>query len=437
MSSRMEWRPRTRRVLALLGAALAAGGCENLLEVERPGLITEDQVDEALVQALVTAAEGEYHVAFNWISNSAAAATDEAIFAHGWSPWEDFDERDVGPAAPAHDGIGYGWMQRARVTGVRSALRLQEMGAPGAAVSRAFSYAGYSTLLLADHLCQVPLNGGAFLERSVAYDSAIALFQQAAQAAGGDAYLTNLAHVGIARAALNRNDLPRAIEYAKKVAPNFEAWVRFVDSDNFGDWIDKYNLYHRTSGFISPSEFSLGLDPGEWAGRSDLRVPFEADSTRRMFTSVPFPRVAYVPFVPYSFEGWTPGNSKIIPGGADIRFASGLEAQYVIAEASLYGGAGGWSEAQVRAFVDARRAVGGHGPYAGSDLPAELREQRRMDFYFAGYRMADLIRYKAHRNVDLWPKGKMGGYPAAAPYTYGNGECWPVGQSELSTNPNG
>jgi hypothetical protein len=213
--------------------------------------------------------------------------------------------------------------------------------------------------------------------------------------------------------------------------------VRFVDSDNFGDWIDKYNLYHRTSGFISPSEFSLGLDPGEWRGKSDLRVPFEADSTRRMFTSVPFPRVAYVPFVPYSFEGWTPGNRRIIPGGADIRFASGLEARYIIAEASLYGGADGWSDAQVRSFIDARRAVGGHGPYAGSDLRAELREQRRMDFYFAGYRMPDLIRYKTHYNVDLWPRGAMGGYPAAAPYTYGSGECWPVGQTELSTNPNG
>ncbi|HEX8696756.1 MAG TPA: hypothetical protein VF746_30335 [Longimicrobium sp.] len=425
------------RALVALVLAAGAGACDGLLDVERPGLITEGQVTgPQLANALVAAAEGEYHVAFNWVGNSGAAATDEAIFSHGWSPWDDFDERDVVAGSPAHDGIGYGWMQRARVTGVRSARQLKEIGAPSSALARALAYAGYSTVLLADYLCRAPLNGGPALERAVVYDSAIALFQEAAAAAGSDRFLSDLANVGVARSYLNKNDLSKAIEYAKKVDPGFQAWVRFVDSDNFGDWVEKYNLYHRTSGFISPSEFSLALDPAEWAVKRDLRVPFEDDSTRRMFTSVPFARSGHVPFVPYSFEGWTPGNRKMIPGGADIRFASGLEAQYIIAEASLYGGAGGWTESQVRAFVDQRRAVGGHGPYAGSDLKGELREQRRMDFYFAGYRMPDLIRYKQFYGIDLWPRGRLGGYPASAPYQYGSTECWPIGQSESSTNPN-
>jgi hypothetical protein len=59
-----------------------------------------------------------------------------------------------------------------------------------------------------------------------------------------------------------------------------------------------------------------------------------------------------------------------------------------------------------------------------------------MDFYFAGYRVPDLIRYKTFRQVDLWPTGKIGGYPPEAPYVYGSTECWPIGQSEVSTNPN-
>jgi hypothetical protein len=80
--------------------------------------------------------------------------------------------------------------------------------------------------------------------------------------------------------------------------------------------------------------------------------------------------------------------------------------------------------------------VGGFGPYAGTDLKAELREQRKMDLFFAGYRMPDLIRYKQFRSVDEWPRGKMGGYPPDAPYTYGSTECWPVAQSEINTNPN-
>ena len=426
-----------RRGLLAVALGLGVGACDDLLSVDRPGQITDGQVaDPALVDAIVAAAEGEYHVAFNWVANSGAAASDEAIFSHGWSPWDDYDERDVVASSPAWDGIGYPWMQRARVTAVRSAAQLKEINAPGVAQATALNYAGFATVLLADYLCAVPLNGGAAQARPAVYDSAVALFQQALTAAAGDAGQTNLANVGMARAYLNKHDLPHAIEFAKKVDPSYQAWVRFVDSQNFDDWQQKYNLYYRTSGFISPSEFSLALDPAEWAGKSDLRVPFEADSVRRMFTSNPYARSGYVPFTPESFEGWTPGNHHMISGGEDIRFASGLEAQYIIAEASLYGGAGGWTDAQVRAFIDARRAVGGHGAYGGADLKGELREQRKMDLFFAGYRMPDLIRYKQYYGVDLWPKGKIGGYPAAAPYTYGSTECWPIGQSEISTNPN-
>jgi hypothetical protein len=427
---------RAARALAALVAAAGLGACHDVLNVDRPGQITQGQVTKTNPDALVAAATGEYHVAFNWVANSGAAATDEAIFSHGWSPWDAYDARDVAADAPAWDGIGYPWMQRARVTGVRSAQQLRDAHAPAAYIGTALDYAGFSTLLLADYLCKVPLDGGPALDRPAAYDSAIALFQQALTAGGTDDSVANLANLGIARAYLNKHQLNEAITYAKKVSPNFEAWVRFVDSPNFGDWVDKYNLYYRTSGFESPTEFSLALDPGEWTGKTDLRVPFDGDSARRMFTSNPFPRSGFVPFTPYSFEGWTPGNHRMITGGEDIRFASGLEAKYIIAEASLYGGTGGWSDVEVRAFIDSRRAVGGLGPYAGTDLKGELREQRKMDFFFAGYRLPDLIRYKTYYSVDLWPKGKMGGYPAAAPYTYGSTECWPIGQSELSTNPN-
>lgn len=421
----------------VLAVVFGLTACSDLLEVQQPGLITEEQLRKSrAAAALVAAAEGEYHIAFNWVVNSGAAATDEAIFAHGWSPWEDFDERDIVPAGCPHDCIGYPWMQQARVASVSSAQQLTAMTAPGTAIATALNYAGYSTVLLADYLCEVPLSGGPPLTPAVAYDSAIALFQEAVTAAAGDQYLTNLARVGMARSYLNKNDLNNAIQTAQQVDTAFQAWVRYIDSPNFGDWVDKYNLYYRTSGFISPSEFSLALDPVDWAGKWDLRVPYDSFGTHPMFTSKPEARAGLIPFIPYSFEGWTPGNNDSIPGGADIRFASGLEAQYIIAEASLNGGAGGWSQAQVLAFVDARRAVGGFGPYAGADLFGELREQRKMDFYFAGYRMPDLIRYKTYYSVDLWPTGNIGGFPPGAPYIYGSSECWPAGQSEVSTNPN-
>jgi hypothetical protein len=428
---------------------LGLTACDNLLEVDQGGLITSDQLrQQKLISAAVAAAEGDYHIAFNWVAHSGASATDEAIFAHSWTPWNEYDERDLGAEGCPHDncGFGYDWMQRARVTAVRSVNQIKEMQAADTAIAHALEYAGYSTVLLADHLCQVVLDGGPPLDPAVAYDAAIAVFQEAVQRAGGHAYYTNLANVGIARSYLNKNDLNHAIEYANKVPSTFEAWVRYVDSPNFGDWSTLYNIFNRTTA----REFNTALDPTEWATKSDLRVPFISDSTQVMFSPHPDGRRGYFPLTPYSFSTWISGRKDTIAGRASIRFASGLEARYIIAEASLYGGTGGWTPAQVQAFIDERRAVGGHAVYAGptdnASLAAELREQRKMDFFFAGYRMPDLIRYKKYRGIDnLWPSGPIGGYgvdrngnpPAIAPqWRYGTVACWPVGQSEVNTNPN-
>jgi hypothetical protein len=437
-----------RRTLPVLALAAALAGCDDLLDVEQPGLITEEDTkgNTALLEPIVNDAEGEYHAAFNWMANSGAALSDEALFGHGWSPWEEYDNRDVTPAGGAWDGIGYGYIARSRVAGTRAVDRVKALAGSQELLARALTYAGFSTILAADYMCEVVLNGGAPLTPTVAYDSAIALLipAVAAATAANRTDLTNLANVGIARSYLNQGNYAKAAEFAAKVAADFAAWVKFVDAD-FGQWSDRYNLYARTSGFKDATEFSLGLDPVMWATLRDLRVPFRADSTTPMFTSKPYQRRSYVPYIPSSFGApgdpqgrqWTPGNTNLIPGDASIRFASGLEAQYILAEAALHN-VGTWTQAQVAAFIDARRAVGAGSsdPYAGTDLKAELGRQRMLDFYFAGYRVPDLIRYQKFDGADLWPKGKIGGFPSDAPYTYGNTTCLPVALSELTSNPN-
>ncbi|MBX6364819.1 MAG: hypothetical protein IRZ00_13195 [Gemmatimonadetes bacterium] len=436
---RTSRRSRLRRVLPLLALAGALAACDDLLDVKQPGLITDEdsKANQALLEPIVNDAEGEYHAAFNWMANSGAALSDEALFGHGWSPWEEYDNRDVTPSGGAWDGIGYGYLARARVAGSRAIERVQALGGTQEQLARALVYTGYSTVLEADYMCEVVLNGGAPIMPQEAYDSAVALFTAAATAAtaAGRTDLVNLANVGAARAYLNQGNFAKAAEFAAKVPADFAAYVKFVDAD-FGQWSDKYNLFARTSGFKSATEFSLGLDSAMWAGKSDLRVPFLSDSTTPMFTSKPYVRRSYVPFIPSSFEGWTPGNRKLIPGDAGIRFASGLEAQYILAEAAL-NGAGSWSESQVLAFVNARRAVGAGRPddFTGTDLKAELRRQRMLDLYFAGYRVPDLLRYQRLYGIDLWPKGKIGGFPPEAPYTYGTTTCLPMAASEITANP--
>ncbi len=423
---------------SLLPLALAAGlaSCSGLLDVRQPGLITTDKVGNASMQSsLVAAAAGDYHRAFNWMANSGAALSDEGIFGHGWSPWEEYDNRNVTAAGGAWNGMGYDYMQAAKTTAARVVDLLGATGQPDLR-AQALNWDGFAALMLADYLCTVPFNGQKDGSRDVAYDTAIGLLKQAAGISGASAAQVSLANVGIARAYLNKGDFANAATFAAKVPSDFAAYINYIDAD-FGEWATKYNLYARTSGLKSPSEFNMGLDPnGEWgAGKRDLRVPFESDSARLMFTSHPEPRRAFLPFTPASFQNWTPGNHRIIQGGDGIRFASGLEAQYILAEAGL-NGAGGMTSAQVLSFINARRAVGGLAAYAGTDLKAELREQRKLDFYWAGYRAPDLLRYQKLYNLDLWPKGKMGGFPAGATYQYGTTTCLPIAQNEIANNPN-
>ncbi|MGQ0537593.1 MAG: hypothetical protein ACT4R6_01490 [Gemmatimonadaceae bacterium] len=428
---------RYRRLCALLGV-LASVSCENALEVQRPTLITEENVkgDTAMVSAMVSGVEGEFRRTFVWMANTVAAATDEALFSHVWTPWNTFDNRDVTADGPAYDGITYPFLQRARASGDKfvETLResLGERAKNHAGFARALAYAGFSTEMIAAHLCAIPINGSAPKTPDEVFQIAIKYLEEAVTvgAAANASDVVHLANVGLARIHLQMGNKSKASEHARKVPAVFIAWSRYDNHPDFGQWT-YYNLFYRTSGFRSQAEFNLGLDPAQFANVRDLRVPYESDSTRRLMEPRA-PRFAYVPFQPRTFSGWTPGGKNWITGDADIQFASGLEAQYIVAEA------GGLAPGELRAFINARRSVGGHAAFAGTDaqLADELLEQRKWDFFFAGYRMKDLLRYKKQYNKDLWPKGRMGGFTGAFTLNYGTVECWPIGVTEKNGNPN-
>ena len=432
---------RIRRLLPLLATcavAALAGACKDILSVDRPTIITEDDIrrDSNMLSAMIAGAEGEFRAEYAWIAHAGAGQTDEALLSHVWSPWYQYDDRAVTADGGAYDGISYPFLQRARATGAQfSAAIKTALGARAAnhaGYARALAYTGYSHLLIADHLCSMPIDGSAPRTPDEVRGIAIGFFTEAATvgAAASRPDIVNLANVGLARAYLGMGDKPHTLEFARKVSPTFTAWVRYAAHPDFGQWT-YYNLYNRVSGLRSPAEFNLGYDPAAFASVNDLRVPFEKDSARRLMDGRA-PRFAFLPFQPSSFSGWTPGGKHMMAEDAAIRFASGLEARYMIAEA------GGMSPTELRAFIDERRAVGGHGPFAGTDVQLfdELLEQRKWEFILAGFRMPDLIRYKRFYAKDLWPTGRMAGFTSDYNQNYGTTECWPIGASERNANPN-
>ncbi len=156
-------------------------------------------------------------------------------------------------------------------------------------------------------------------------------------------------------------------------------------------------------------------------GRNDVRAPQPA-SPRPSQNSH-----AISPLKPSSYSGWTGiPPAQTIEITTHIRFASGVEARYIVIEAD-------GPNAAMLSFVNARRAVAGKPPLnlTGSDLLAEFRMERGLDFYLTGQRLGDVRRY-LQAGTDLFPTGTI---PVGSG-TYGAMHCFIVPQSEKSRNPN-
>jgi hypothetical protein len=426
---------RTRGLLAL-GALLAApvlGGCDRLLEVTNPSAINEGTLggDDKTIEFMMNGIQGAFRAEYGWLAAHSAAFTDEAIQGHPWSPWNAYDSRDITPDSPAYDGLSYQLLQGARGTADALIPRMEEALGERAATSvqlaRGYAYAGYSYVMMGDFMCEAPIELSAPVPQEELYAMAIERFQRAlaiATAAGtaeGAADVANLARVGLARTHLDLGETAEAIAAAEGVPDGFEAWVHYVpDADNWR----VYNFMNWFAGYRFVGELDLALDPAVWAGDTDPRIPKDP-TLRRLGNGA---RDGLLAFQTQSYSEYAPANTQTFGAATDIRFASGLEARYIVAEA------GGLSAAELRAFVNERRAVGGQGDFGGTDaqLRDELLDQRLRDFFLDGHRMGDLRRYEALYDLDLWPTGTMPGLTQE----YGTQKCWPVAQSEINANPN-
>ena len=289
-------------------------------------------------------------------------------------------------------------------------------------VARALIYGGYSYVLLGEGFCDAPVNLSAPLSSTELLARAIARFDEGitvATAARSGATpgvaqdLIFMARVGAARASLWKGDLDKARAYADSVPVTYERWAYYSANS-----VRENNaLQPPVSATATPW---LGMHP-TFQGLNDARVPQPAESRVSINLHAIFP-----PLKPSMYSGWTATVAAPIELAAHIRFASGLEARYVVVEAD-------GPTAAMLTFVNARRAAAGKSPVdlSGPALLAELRWQRALDFYLTGQRLGNLRRYAAE-GTDLFPTGKSPVLPDA----YGTMRCFVVPQSEKSGNPN-
>jgi hypothetical protein len=435
---------RAATVAAAFAATGALGGCSDFLAVENPGAIeTEDLNDPKYIGLLVNGVIGEFQPMLPTVAYYSAVFTDELRNHHNFFEEKLIDQRNVTPDNATYVTLVYNPMHRTRFMADSAASYLRAFLADSAGrdlrLARVQAYGGYSYVLLGETLCGSPINVGPVLSSTELLTQAVTRFTDvlsitdaaralptatAGQKATADS-LANLARVGMARAYLQMGNKAKALEFALQVPAAYE----FRSYYSINSARENNPIFGRLS---QVGSLSGGLDFTPWATvNSDPRVPrptaTEAtlDGIRANIPNSPLQYSTYnntVVGAEFSREGW-------------LRIASGLEAQYIAAEAA------GPTAATI-AFVESRRVIDPTGRAAAAtttaNFMANLREQRARDFYLSGHRLGDLRRYKAQYGVDLFPSGPYENSTSGEVYgsLTNNQTCFPLSAAEISGNPN-
>jgi hypothetical protein len=414
----------------LAGALIiSAAACNDLLDVSDPGSIQGGQLtDPALENLVVNGVIGEFQVAYGSYAFWSAVLADELFTDHTNVAVREFSLHNFVDLNDTNEGV-YVNLQRTRQSADDAVDRLRTMLGAGfntsISAARVYAYGAYAYTLLAEGFCDAPVNLSAPLPPEELFRRGIARFDTAITiatayrssqtvpanvAAATD--IINMANVGAARAALKLGDLAKAKAYASLVPASYEKLALYSSNS-----VRENNALNRPARTADPY---AGVHP-TYLGLNDPRVPALATSRPGLNSNPIFP-----PQRPMNYVGWSPTTVQTIDITTNIKFATGLEAQYIIAEAD-------GATASTLSFVNARRAVGNQAPVnlTGAALIAELRNQRARDFFLTGQRLGDLRRY-LKAGVDMFPKGK---YPVFTDF-YGDKTCFIVPLSEKAGNPN-
>jgi hypothetical protein len=466
---------RWARTAVVAGAFALAGtvaACDDFLAADNPAAVPVERLnDTSLVDLMHNSAiqglQGANHFWYTWLS---ATFTDELRNTHPFIDEVLFDQRRVAVDNSYNNVFTYGPIQRARWLADSVAGRIRtiygDSAARDARLARIHAISGYQLIRLAEGWCEVPISTSEQLytapipsqqlfqlaEQRFEAALTVAAASRAANSAppastpktrwtlAADS-IRNLANLGMARAALGRNDLAKAAQFARLVAPigtatNWE-WRIFYNANTALGLTNTYA--DRLSGGAGSVSGAISNTP--FNNLDDPRVPHARDADGN-----PLPRATQIGnfVVPNAGSVFSTFNGTVtgalITLETSMRFASLLEAQYIIAEAE-------GPTAENIAFIESRRLAFPSNtattPTTAANYMTNLIDQRGRDFFLAGNRIGDLRRWEKHRGITSvttpagitygWPTGS---YYGSATVTFGNVKCWPINAAEIINNPN-
>lgn len=411
---------RIRRLGVALGTltlAIATTGCDNLLDVDLPGVVEYDSFtnNPASAQTLVVSAVGEFECALpQYIISSGIIAHELQVSGiigvwQNWGALRDVARNDEGNCTTTRTGTNVGIfnpLSRARVLAEEGYVRIS--GFPEAQVpnrsqllGRLAAHAGYANTLLGEGMCEVTIDNGPALAPASVFSRAEEHFTSAIQHAqtAGDSDIRNLAQVGRARVRLNQGDLSGAIADAQAVPQGFAYYTDYSTVNP-----RRENNIHNSTWF----QFHMSVHPDyrnpEIQGVADLRSQAQDMESLGVDNETP---------------QWAP--VKYSDRDSPVRLASWEEAQLIIAEAS-----GGQAAVDI---INTLRDQYGLPPYEGgseAEILAQILEERAREFFLEGHRLNDMLRHGLPFPTGATHKGQ----------TYGTLTCVPLSDQERASNPN-
>jgi starch-binding outer membrane protein, SusD/RagB family len=280
-------------------------------------------------------------------------------------------------------------------------------------LARASMAAGFSLVLLAEHMCEGVIRQSRALTVNEVLDSAIVRFQRAitvATAAGGTAgtAIVNASNVGLARAQLQKGD-NNAASITAALVPSTMANYNVLVVDSLVNRALGNQVYGTSEGNTQsvPQKYQI----------TDSRVPWVTVTTPPQDPTL----------------GPLVRQRKYTSYGSPIRIASYLEARYILAEAELKKA----NPAPAAALIAERSAptVTGVGatPLSATTPLGQLMELRAREFWLEGKHIGDIRRNPLDKAYYDAPDTF---YYKGSSTRFGSAICFPIPNEEVNTNPN-
>ncbi|MGQ0715441.1 MAG: RagB/SusD family nutrient uptake outer membrane protein [Gemmatimonadaceae bacterium] len=342
-----------------------------------------------------------------------------------------------------------------------------------ASLATSLVFAGYSAVVLAENMCQAVISpdpdnpSATILSQLETFEVAVPYLTEALNVArgAGEDQVANLALTGLARAYLGLGSWTDAAISARQVESDFAWWMEFMDVDGVRNPLEgisqggnfTHGIHPRFTG-IHPSFDGTGFaftDNNIIAPQTDPRIQHEiTDRTGHNRLTRLYKLFQGLRYSDYTGQTIAPRSAAcpnctgtpqrelpfIAENDTDILLADYVEAQHHLHEALIMGLTVA-AEAEVRAFVNSRRAVGNQAPVnlSGRALITELRNQRARDLFMGGFRLPDLRRWTRF-DAGMGPFGggsyfPTGPHPNAQWGNYDEWTCFPIPLSEYEGNP--